>query len=166
MIAILAISNDLLAQSQNPIEGSKVYPGKLDIGECKINLFTIGYRLSLTSGEPILYTNVKWEGKDHQSTCLSNESFEIFLSIGTDSVPRYIHAGGTANLTIGAGDNQWSTHPYSATVAWDKLITKNFGTTENLHYFNSEEAQAICNNGFVVKSIKIVTSNRKVYTFK
>lgn len=165
---ILIMSNNSIAQITpgNPIEGYRVYPGKLDFGSCKVNQFTIGYRLNSNGTQVEVYSNVKWEGDSKNNTCLSNENFQIFLSIGTDSVPKYIYAGGTDILKVGIGNNQWSTNPFSASIGWDKLITKNFGLKEDLHFYTDEEAKAIWNNGLVIKSIKMVTSNRKVYVFK
>ena len=165
---VFIITNHSLAQINqgNPMEGFKTYPGKLDLGTCRINKFTIGYKLNSNGSQVSVYSNVKWEGDNVSSSCLSNEYFEIFLSIGPDSLPKYIYAGGTDILKVGSGDSQWGINPYSNLINWDKLITKNFGLKDGLQFCTAEEAKAIWSKGFIVRSVKIVTGNRKVFVFK
>ena len=168
VIAITCSSNVLFAQdpSQLPIEGSKSYGSGINIDSCRINILTVGYKLAQVNGQPIVYSNVKWKGKQSTSNCLSDLKFDMFLSIGTDSVPRYIHAGSSAEVVAGNGNHEWGTHPFSGTISWDKLISKNFGKANNLNFYPAEEAQAIWNAGIVVKTVKLVTDNGKVFIMK
>lgn len=169
MIAIIGISHISFAQnpSSNNLEGSKTYAAGIDIGECRINIITAGYKIDKFNDEqPTVYSNIKWKARDITNTCLSNEKFGIFLSIGNDSIPRYIYAGNSENLTVGSGNNEWGTHPFSATVSWDKLITKNFGADNRLQFVSSDEAKTILRQGITVSSAKIVTNKGKVFILK
>jgi len=164
---MLGISGISYAQNTSgQIEGSKTYGSGIDLGPCRINILTAGYKLDLLNGQPNIYSNIKWKGKDATANCLSAEKFDLFLSIGTDSVPRYIYAGSSTDVVAGSGNYEWGNHPFSATVAWDRLITKNFGTANNLHFYTTEEAQAIWNAGFAVKTVKIVTDKGRVFILK
>jgi len=164
---MLGISGICYSQSPSSLkEGSKTYGSGIDLGQCRINILTVGYKLDLLNSQPSVYSNIKWKGKDPVSNCLSGEKFDLFLTIGTDSVPRYIYAGSSADVVADNGNYEWGSHPFSGTVAWDKLITKNFGTANNLHFYTTEEAQDIWNAGFAVKTVKVVTDNGRVFILK
>lgn len=168
-IAIICTCQISFAQnpSSNNLEGSKTYAAGIDIGECRINIITAGYKVDrLNDEQSTVYSNIKWKGRDLNSTCLSNEKFGIFLSIGNDSIPRYIYAGNSENLTVSPGNNEWGIHPFSATVSWDKFITKNFGADNRLQFVGRDEARNIMRQGATVSSVKIVTSKGKVFILK
>ena len=165
--AVLGIIGISYAQNPSSLkEGSKTYGSGIDMGSCRINILTVGYKLGILNGQPTVYSNIKWKGQDLSNNCLSNEKFDLFLSIGTDSLPKYIYAGSPTDVVAGAGNYEWGNHPFSGTVSWDRLITKNFGTGNNLHFFTTEEAKAIWNQGFVVKTIKVVTDQGRVFILK
>jgi len=168
IIFILGISQ--ATKGQNPsvsiIEGSKTYGSGINIDSCRISILTIGYRLGMDDGKPTVYSNIKWKGSKEGSNCLADQKFDIFLTVGSDTAARYIYAGGTNDLVAGSGNYEWGEHPISGTVAWDKLITKNFGKSNTIHFVTAEEAQSIWNTGFVVKTVKLVTEKGRVFILK
>lgn len=164
---MLGISYASYAQNPSVLkEGSKSYGSGIDLGQCRIRILTVGYKLDLLNEQPTIYSNIKWKGKDDTSNCLSGEKFNLFLSIGTDSIPRYIYAGSSTDVVVSNGNYEWGNHPFSNTISWDKLITKNFGATNSLHFYTAEEAQVIWNTGFAVKNVKVVTENGRVFILK
>lgn len=168
MIAFAAISHASFAQnpSISTVEGSKTSGSGINLDSCRINILTVGYKLGMANSQPTVYSNIKWKGKDINSTCLGNEKFEIFLSIGNDTTAKYIYAGSSTDVVVGAGNYEWGNHPYSATVSWDTLITKNFGTGNTIHFASAEEARAIWNHSFIVKTVKLVTEKGRVFILK
>jgi len=159
-----------ILSAQNPslstLEGSKTYGSGINLDSCRINILTVGYKLGTLNNQPTVYSNIKWKGKDINSTCLANEKFEIFLSIGTDTTAKYIYAGSSSDVIVGKGNYEWGNHPYSATVSWDSLVTKNFGKSDAIHFANEEDARVIWNQGFIVKNVKVVTEKGRVFILK
>ena len=77
----ILLTSHLFAQQpfSEPIEGEGKSLG-ITIGDCKMSSMAIKYRLSTLSGEPVVYTNVKWEKSYSGSNdCLSDESFEVLI---------------------------------------------------------------------------------------
>jgi len=168
VIVITIGSSALRAQSPShqSIEGTKSYGSGINIDSCRINILTVGYKLDMDNGQPTVYCNVKWKGNDSTSTCLANEKFDIFLTIGTDTAARYVYAGNSMDIGIGNGNYEWGSSTHSGPGMWEHLITKNFGLPDQLHFYSAEEAQVIWNTGFAVKTVKIVTSNGRVFILK
>jgi len=152
--------------SHQPIEGAKTYGSGINLDSCRINILTVGYKLDMTNNQPRVYRNIKWKGKDSNSSCLSNEKFDLFLTIGNDTTAIYVYAGSSNDLVAGVGNYEWGSDPHTDTVPWNQLITKNFGTKNQLRFYSKEEAQAIWNQGFTVKNVKVVTEKGRVFILK
>jgi hypothetical protein len=149
----------------NKLEGS-LTTNDIQATDCQVRSLTLGYRLGTIVGEPTVYLNVKWEGRSDDSECFSDERFKVFLNIGMGGLAYYVNAGGSAEMIVGKGNNEWGNNPLAGSPNWDKVICKNISQNpRELNYISAEEAKRIWKAGFNVHGAKLVTRSGKVISF-
>ncbi|TSJ36608.1 hypothetical protein FO440_22540 [Mucilaginibacter corticis] len=160
-LSCLAFENvDAQAPYKTMLKGTQSVT-QSNIGGCAIRTMDVGYRLSTLVGEPVVYITLKWEGVTSNSDCLSGQSFGIFLNISAGGFSRYLDAGGSADMKVASGNNQWSENALAGSPNWDKLITEQPDVSGKVKYMSAENAKVIWKKGFNVVGVKIVSYNRE-----
>lgn len=145
----------------DPIEGqfTSTFGGK--IGKCKASSITFKYRLSTLSGEPTIYTNLKWENAYGTSTdCLSEDPFQMFIKVQVIYTWYWIPAQGSFGL-VPKGDNTWGKNPLAGSPNWDELFLKSEPSKNSSENFiDASESKSIWKSGSLrVLGILIIDSN-------
>lgn len=157
ILLLLTIVNVALSQKpfSEPLDGQfkNGYGGT--IGECKTSSITFKYHLSTLVGEPVIFTNFKWENAYGTSLdCLSGEEFQIYIKVRVIYTSYWIPAAGTGGL-VPKGDDNWGHNPLSGSPNWDELFLKNEPSKNSTEDFiSADEAKAIWKSG----SLRVVGS--------
>ena len=169
LIVNLFISNFLFAQKpfSEPIEGqvNSTFGGTIE--KCKASSITFKYRLSTLSGEPAIYTNMKWEnGYGTAIDCLSDGDFDIFIHVTVQYTDYWIPAQGSFGV-MPKGDNQWGMNPLSGSPDWDELFLKNEPSkNSDRNFLSADYAKAAWKSGYLrVKGILILERNGSKHDF-
>ncbi len=144
-----------------PLEGQckSIFGGT--IGKCKASSITFKYRLSTLSGEPTIYTNMKWENTYGTSTdCLSDGEFQTFIKVQVIYTSYWIPAQGSFGL-VPKGDNTWGKNPLAGSPNWDELFLKSEPSKNSSENFiDADEAKGIWKSGSLrVLGILIIDKN-------
>ena len=156
-----------------PIEGqvNSIFGGT--IGKCKASSITFKYRLSTLSGEPTIYTNMKWENSYGTTIdCLSEGDFEIFIHVTIVELytDYWIPAQGSFGV-VPKGDNKWGMNPLSGSPDWDELFLKSEPSKNSSENFiDTDEAKGIWKSGYLqVKGILLIDKNggkNRIFNFQ
>lgn len=144
-----------------PIEGQveESFGGK--IGNCKLSSLTIKYRLSTVTGEPAIYTNLKWKN-DYGTAidCLSDGDFEIFIHVVVQYTDYWIPAQGSFGI-MPKGDNKWGMNPLSGSPDWGELFLKGEPSRNSeRNFLSADYAKAAWKSGYLrVKGILLIDKN-------
>lgn len=137
------------------MEGTQTL-NNIKVNGCKIRSITVRYRLGTLVGQATVYTTVRWTGENSESDCLSDQRFIIFLNISAGGMRRYVRSGGSADMIVAKGNNQWANNPLAGSPNWNKIITETPGLDEEVEYFSEEKAKNIWKNGFSVVGVEII----------
>ena len=152
-----------------PIEGQVNSTFGGTIGKCKASSITFKYRLSTVSGEPAIYTNMKWENSYGTAIdCLGEGDFQIFIhaAVFGQYIDYWIPAQGSFGV-MPKGDKKWGMNPLSGSPNWDELFLKNEPSNNSeRNYLSADSAKAAWKSGYLrIKGILLLDKNGSKHNF-